>query len=85
MWERLLRRVIMWETLLRAGLWFSEPGPSGGSVSMDVFLPRLRPGPVPFPTFSDAAGDEVILYFLLVIQWGILVFNFGADIGVSVF
>ena len=39
----------------------SDPGPSGGSVSMDDFLPRLRPGPVPFPTFSDAAGDEVIL------------------------
>ncbi len=63
----------------------SDPGPSGGSVSMDDFLPRLRPGPVPFPTFSDAAGDEVILYFLFVIQWGILVFNFGVDIGVSVF
>jgi len=46
----------------------SDPGPSGGSVSMDDFLPRPRPGPVPFPTFSDAAGDEVILYFLFVIQ-----------------
>jgi hypothetical protein len=63
----------------------SDPGPSGGSVSMDDFLLRPRPGPVPFLTFSDAAGDEVILYFLFVIQWGILVLNSGADIGVSVF
>jgi hypothetical protein len=63
----------------------SDPGPSGGNVSMDDFLPRPRPGPVPFLTFSDAAGDEVILYFLFVIQWGILVLNSGADIGVSVF
>jgi hypothetical protein len=63
----------------------SDPGPSGGSVSMDDFLLRPRPGSVPFLTFSDAAGDEVILYFLFVIQWGILVLNFGADLGVSVF
>ncbi len=62
----------------------SDPGPSGGSVSMDDFLPRPRPGPVPFLTSSDAAGDEVILYFLFVIQWSILVLNSGADIGVSV-
>jgi hypothetical protein len=43
----------------------SDPGPSGGSVSMDDFLLRSRPGPVSFLTFSDAAGDEVILYFLM--------------------
>ncbi len=63
----------------------SDPGPSGGSVSMDDFLPRPRPGPVPFLTSSDAADDEVILYFLFVIQWSILVLNSGADIGVFVF
>jgi hypothetical protein len=43
----------------------SDPGPSGGSVSMDDFLPRPRPGPVPFLTSSDAAGDEVICIFYL--------------------
>jgi len=63
----------------------SDPGPSGGNVSMDDFLPRPRLGPVLLLTSSDAAGDEVILYFLFVIQWGILVLNSGADIGVSVF
>ncbi len=42
----------------------SDPGPSGGSVSMDDFLLRPRPGPVPFLTFSDAAGDEVILLYV---------------------
>jgi hypothetical protein len=41
----------------------SDPGPSGGSVTMDDFLLRPRPGPVPFLTFSDAAGDEVIFVF----------------------
>jgi len=46
----------------------SDPGPSGGSVSVDDFLPGPRPGPVLFLTFSDAVGDEVILYFLFVIQ-----------------
>jgi hypothetical protein len=46
----------------------SVPGPSGGSVSMDDFLPRPRPWFFPFLTSSDAAGDEVILYFLFVIQ-----------------
>jgi hypothetical protein len=54
----------------------SDPGPSGGSVSVDDFLPGPRPGPVPFLTSSDAAGDEVILYFLIVIQWSILLLNF---------
>ncbi len=52
----------------------SGPGPSGGSASMDDFLPRPRPWFFPFLTSSDAAGDEVILYFLFVIQWSILVF-----------
>jgi hypothetical protein len=46
----------------------SDPGPSGGSVSVDDFLPGPRPGPVPLLTSSDAAGDEVILYFLFVIR-----------------
>jgi hypothetical protein len=43
----------------------SDPGPSGGSVSMDNFLPGPRPGPVPVLTSSDAAGDEVICIFYL--------------------
>jgi hypothetical protein len=42
----------------------SDPGPSGGSVSMDDFLPRPRPGLVPFLTSSCAAGDEVILLYV---------------------
>jgi hypothetical protein len=54
----------------------SDPGPSGGNVSMDDFLPRPRPGPVPLQTSFDAAGDEVILYLLYVIQWSILLLNF---------
>ncbi len=41
----------------------SGPGPSGGSASMDDFLPRPRPWFLPFLTSSDAAGDEVILLF----------------------
>jgi hypothetical protein len=40
----------------------SDPGPSGGSVSMDDFLPGPRPGPVPSLTSSDADGDEVIVF-----------------------
>ncbi len=40
----------------------SDPGPFSEDVSMDDFLPRPRRGSVPFLTFSDAAGDEVILY-----------------------
>ncbi len=43
----------------------SDPGPSGGGVSMDDFLPRPRPSSVPLLTFSDAAGDEVICIFYL--------------------
>jgi hypothetical protein len=46
----------------------SDPGPSGGSVSMDDFLPRPRPGPVPFLTFPDAAGDEVILLYVGILR-----------------
>jgi hypothetical protein len=42
----------------------SDPGPSGGSVSMGDFLPGSRSGPVPFLTSSDAAGDEVILFYV---------------------
>jgi hypothetical protein len=41
----------------------SDPGPFSEDVSMDDFLPSPRRGSVPFLTFSDAAGDEVILYF----------------------
>ncbi len=39
----------------------SDPGPFSEDVSMDDFLPRPRRGSVLFLTFSDAAGDEVIL------------------------
>ncbi len=46
----------------------SDPGPSGGSVSMDDFLPRPRPGPVPFLTFCDAVGDEVILLYVGILR-----------------
>jgi len=42
----------------------SDPGPFSEDVSMDDFLPRPRRGSVLFLTFSDAAGDEVSLYFL---------------------
>ncbi len=42
----------------------SDPGPSGGSVSMDDFLPGSRRGPVPFLTSSDAAVDEVFLFYV---------------------
>jgi hypothetical protein len=42
----------------------SGPGPSGGDASMDDFLPRPRPWFFSFLTSSDAAGDEVIVYFL---------------------
>jgi hypothetical protein len=47
----------------------SDPGPFSEDVSMDDFLPRPRRGSVLFLTFSDAAGDEVILYFYFLIQW----------------
>jgi len=42
----------------------SDPGPFSEDVSMDDFLPRPRRGSVLFLAFSDAAGDEVSLYFL---------------------
>jgi hypothetical protein len=41
----------------------SDPGPFSEDVSMDDFLPRPRRGSVLFLAFSDAAGDEVSLYF----------------------
>jgi hypothetical protein len=41
----------------------SDPGPFSEVVGMDEFLPRPRRGSVLFLTFSDAAGDEVSLYF----------------------
>ena len=44
----------------------SDPGPSGGSISVDDLLPGPRPGLV--SSSSDAAGDEVILYCLFIIQ-----------------
>ncbi len=42
----------------------SDPGPSGGSVSVDDSLPGPMPGPVVSMTSSDVASDEVILFFL---------------------
>ena len=42
----------------------SDPGPSGGSVSVDDPLPGTRPGPVVSMTSSDVASDEVILFFI---------------------
>ena len=41
----------------------SVPGPFSEDVSMDDFAPRSRRGSVLFLAFSDAAGDEVSLYF----------------------
>jgi hypothetical protein len=42
----------------------SDPGPFSEDVSLDDFVPGPRRGSVPFLAFSDAAGDEVSLYFL---------------------
>jgi hypothetical protein len=42
----------------------SDPGPFSKDVTMDDFLPRPRRGSVLFLSFSEAAGDEVSLYFL---------------------
>ena len=42
----------------------SNPGPSGGSVSVDDPLLGTMPGPVVSMTSSDVAGDEVILFSL---------------------
>ncbi len=41
----------------------SGPGPSGGDVSMDDFLPRPRPWFFSFLTSFDTAGDEVTDFF----------------------
>jgi hypothetical protein len=41
----------------------SDPGPSGGSVSVDDLLPGPRPGPV--VSSSDADSDEVMFVFLV--------------------
>jgi len=62
----------------------SDPGPFSEDVSLDDFLPRPRRGSVLFLTFSDAAGDEVILYFHFLIQWCIFVIKFWRLIGISV-
>ncbi len=45
----------------------SDPGPFSEDVSMDDFLPRPRLGSV-FLTFSDAAGDEVILLYVGILR-----------------
>jgi hypothetical protein len=47
----------------------SDPGPFSEDVTMDDFLPRPRRGSVLFLAFSDAAGDEVSLYFPFLIRW----------------
>jgi hypothetical protein len=41
----------------------SDPGPFSEDVSLDDFKPWPRRGSVLFLAFSDAAGDEVSLYF----------------------
>jgi hypothetical protein len=46
----------------------SGPGPFSEDVSMDDFLPRPRLGSVLFLTFSDAAGDEVILLYVGILR-----------------
>jgi len=46
----------------------SDPGPFSEDVSMDDFLPRPRRGSVLFLTFSDAAGDEVILLYVGILR-----------------
>ncbi len=46
----------------------SDPGPFSEDVSMDDFLPRPRLGSVMFLTFSDAAGDEVILLYVGILR-----------------
>jgi hypothetical protein len=63
----------------------SDPGPLSEDVTMDDFLPRPRRGSVLFLTFSDAAGEEVILYFLFpypVVYF--FVIKFWRLIGISV-
>jgi hypothetical protein len=46
----------------------SGPGPSGGSASMDDFLPRPRPWFLPFLTSSDVTGDEVSLLYVVILR-----------------
>jgi hypothetical protein len=46
----------------------SGPGLSGGDASMDDFLPRPRPWFLPFLSSSDAAGDEVILLYAVILR-----------------
>jgi hypothetical protein len=46
----------------------SDPGPFSEDVSVDDFLPRPRLGSVLFLTFSDAAGDEVILLYVGILR-----------------
>jgi hypothetical protein len=61
-----------------AGGWdeaLSGPGPSGGDASMDDFLPRPRPWFFSFLTSSDAAGDEVTVFFLFLIWRSVLLLN----------
>ncbi len=56
----------------------SDPGPFSEDVSMDDFPPRPRRGSVLFLNFSDAAGDEVILYFPFCYPVEHFVIKFGA-------
>jgi hypothetical protein len=63
----------------------SDPGPFSEDVTMDDFLPRPRRGSVLFLTFSDAAGDEVSLYFSFFLSSGVyFVIRFWRLIGISV-
>jgi hypothetical protein len=62
----------------------SDPGPFSEDVSMDDFLPRPRRGSVLFLTFSDAAGDKVILYFPFCYPVEHFVIKFWRLIGISV-
>jgi hypothetical protein len=62
----------------------SDPGPFSEDVSMDDFLPRPRRGSVLFLTFSDVAGDEVILYFPFCYPVEHFVIKFWRLIGISV-
>jgi hypothetical protein len=41
----------------------SVPGPFSEDVSIDDFVPRIRPGPVLFLTFREPASGEVSVYF----------------------
>jgi hypothetical protein len=56
----------------------SDPGPFSEDVTMDDFLPRPMRGSVLFTAFSDAAGEEVSLYFFFLSSGVILLLNSGA-------